>query len=1035
MSNHGKNNELNEEDDLFDEKVDQGMSDVDEKPVGAPQKKRQSHNPFYSTTGTPLRGEHLGMLDTSYLGSPRMTTHLQQSSSSHNTFVDEEKAYYEEHVKGLGTENSSNYSYLYRPNKTVAFSEFEPEYPPNAYSPRKSLTPFMGLSPHFDMENLDEYDLENAPMQMRPYSHLLTFTGDDYMINPLEDPDAADDDIDPFGDDDSLFSDTGEDIIRRGTTIKRKNTVNRRATLRRRNSNATRNSWGDEEEFTPRLNYTKTIKRARLLYGNYVIDAPTPKALLDTYGRKITDSGREMSFLRYTAATCGPSNFQRFNYTLRQSLYSPPRETEIMVCVTMYNEDEILLARTLKGIFNNIKDLTNRSDPRWGEDSWKKITVCIICDGRVNLNERAEALLTALGVYQDGYAKSKINDRTVNAHIYEYTSTVGIDCINEKVHLCPNSNPVQFMFCLKEQNTRKINSHRWCFQSFCPILNPKIVMLLDCGTKPSKDAFYYLWRTFHDPNVAGACGEMRAALGPNRELLVNPLIAAQNFEYKISNILDKPMESTFGFISVLPGAFSAYRYEALLNVNGEGPLEKYFKGEFLHQDTKVEDENDDEKELKEKNFREAGIFTSNMYLAEDRILCFELLAKQNHNYILRYVNEAKAETDVPEKIDEFVLQRRRWLNGSLFAAAYAVFHWTKIWKSNHSLLRKIFLQIEFYYQLITLLVSWFSLASFFLVFRILTGNLGTKEMHFPVGKYFSIIFLWFYVASIVCTFVLAFGNTPRGTKKFYLVITYVFAVLMAYMLFAAVYLAVHTVTLVLDKHKDDFAVSMLFTNETFRDLIVSTGSTYALYFVGAIMYGEPSFMVTSFVQYLLLSPTYVNVLNIYSFCNIHDVSWGTKGSIQAKDLGSARSTEDDKDNIVTVVPGVSEEQNETYLNTLEKLRTVPPPEVKMKVKKEKDDAYYAFVRTLTVLIWMLTNAILIVVVLDIGGVGSLTKTSGTNADNSMGRNAEIFLTVILWIVAATAAFRFIGSTIFLVTKMFRPMKWKMRASRTKKQSN
>lgn len=866
-------------------------------------------------------------------------------------------------------------------------SPFGLEYPASAHNrySRFSVNPEELVSPH-RMLVMSPNFRQPVPIQTN-----------DYNVNLLED---ATDDLDPFGDDDSLFSDPGEE-------------AGRKATLRKRNVGFAND---DDDDFRPRLNYTKTVKRARLVHGNYIIDAPVPAALLQTYARPSFGDSNETSFVRYSGVTCGPSNFTAFNYNLRQTLYSPPRPTEIVVCITMYNEDEILLGRTLKGVFDNIKNLTNRTDSNWGEGSWQKVVVVIINDGRLQLHERTQKLLTALGVFQEGYAKSKVNDRSVKAHLYEYTTTVGIEkVLKDRVYLNVSLTPVQLLFCLKEKNARKINSHRWCFQSFAPLLNPKVIMLLDCGTKPSKDAFYHLWREFKDPNVAGACGEMRVALGPGKQLLLNPLVAAQNFEYKISNVLDKPMESVFGFISVLPGAFSAYRWDALLNVDGKGPLEKYFKGEFLHQTTLLDDE-DDEKELKERNVQESGIFTSNMYLAEDRILCFELVAKRDKNYVLRYVSGAKAETDVPETIDDFVLQRRRWLNGSLFAAMYAIFHWTQIWRSDHSLLRKLWLQLEFYYHFTTLLVSWFSLASFFLVFRILTKNLGSSDVGFTLGKYISAGFLWVYVACVVCTFVLAFGNTPRGTRKFYLTVTIFFAVLMAYLLFAAVYLAVNTVKLVMRLADGHFTAGMLFSNEKFRDLVISILSTYLLYAIGAVIHGEPSFMVTSFLQYLLLSPSYVNVLNIYSFCNINDVSWGSRDTPQAKDLGTAKVADEDGELIMTVVPGSQEELEQSYMGILEELRVPAAPVAEVKLKKHEDDAYYALIRTVTVLVWVLTNAILIAVVLAVG------SSEYSNTWNS-NRNSTIFLTIILWVVCALAAFRLGGSVMYIFSKMGRPLKW------------
>ncbi|KAK7687352.1 Chitin synthase, class 2 [Cerrena zonata] len=230
--------------------------------------------------------------------------------------------------------------------------------------------------------------------------------------------------------------------------------------------------------------------------GHLVLDCPVADELLSKYNNydpNNPDGGglkREFSYMRYTAVTCGPSNFERDNYILRQVHYTPePRQTELMVVVTMYNEDDILLARTLKGVFKNIKHLESRTrSSTWGPNSWKKVVVCVVSDGRSKINERAQALLAALGVYQAGLAKSVVDDRKVQAHMYEYTTRVGIASVGDTVKLTTEKIvPVQMLFCLKEKNAKKINSHRWCFDAIAKLLKPEVVVLLDAGTQPTAD--------------------------------------------------------------------------------------------------------------------------------------------------------------------------------------------------------------------------------------------------------------------------------------------------------------------------------------------------------------------------------------------------------------------------------------------------------------------------------------------------------------------------------------------------------------------
>jgi chitin synthase len=152
-----------------------------------------------------------------------------------------------------------------------------------------------------------------------------------------------------------------------------------------------------------------------------------------------------------------------------------------------------------------------------------------------------------------------------------------------------------------------------------------------------------------------------------------------------------------------------------------------------------------------------------MYLAEDRILCWELVAKRGDAWVLKYVKvrqfssssfpdlhtddaihvqAAKGETDVPDTAAEFISQvrrfplscalsltyphsfrphiltrtpfpspqRRRWLNGSFFAGVYALSHTLQIFGTQHSKKKKVFLLGQVVYNFVNVLFAWLGLS-------------------------------------------------------------------------------------------------------------------------------------------------------------------------------------------------------------------------------------------------------------------------------------------------------------------------------------
>jgi len=227
------------------------------------------------------------------------------------------------------------------------------------------------------------------------------------------------------------------------------------------------------------------------------------------------------------------------------------------------------------------------------------------------------------------------------------------------------------------------------------------VQLVDVGTRPRAGSVAMLIKSMvRHPHIGGVCGEIAV-----RDMrMYNFLEAAQHFEYKLSHVMDKSMESVFGYISVLPGAFSAYRFRAIRGT----PLGAYFR-------------------VEETSLGRMGPFLANMYLAEDRVLSFETVGKkatkdQNSAWTLHYVKNAVADTDVPSTLTELVKQRRRWLNGSFFALVYYISHFGRVLQGGHSYTRRIAFIIQFLYQTLNLLMGWFLVATLFLSLEVVFAS-------------------------------------------------------------------------------------------------------------------------------------------------------------------------------------------------------------------------------------------------------------------------------------------------------------------------
>ena len=312
---------------------------------------------------------------------------------------------------------------------------------------------------------------------------------------------------------------------------------------------------------------------------------------------------------------------------------------------------------------------------------------------------------------------------------------------------------------------------------------------------------------------------------------------AQYCEYKLSNYIDKSAESLFGFVSVLPGAYSMFRWEW---INGT-PLQKFLKGQKLTSS--------------ELSF--PSCYVGNQYLAEDRLMCLEIVAKEGKDFFLKYIPGCKALTDVPLDLKTWLKQRRRWFNGSMFASFEVINKMLRTLKSIKSIWKNLFFLFLYIYLVANVLVSFWQVGIFYASFSILLRSVLPSSQCTSISHIPNILE---NVYLLICFFILILSwsasiDYTGNYFKFWAIVMCIFPCIMVGSIIAAI---------IMDELNILTIVSLC--------IIFGIALPMILHWKDLKIW---KFIQGSFFLFLF-THSYINMMTIYSIWNIHDISWGSR---------------------------------------------------------------------------------------------------------------------------------------------------------------
>ncbi|VDI35520.1 chitin synthase [Mytilus galloprovincialis] len=336
-----------------------------------------------------------------------------------------------------------------------------------------------------------------------------------------------------------------------------------------------------------------------------------------------------------------------------------------------------------------------------------------------------------------------------------------------------------------------------------------------------------------------------AACGRIHPIGTGPMIWYQKFEYAVSHWLQKSTEHMIGCVLCSPGCFSLFRASALMDDN---VMRKY---------TSVSTE-----------ARHYVQFDQ----GEDRWLCTLLLQQ---GYRVEYSAAADALTYAPEGFDEFYNQRRRWSPSTMANILDLLGDWKNVMRLNENISG-----LYIAYQLLLFLSSMVTPATIFLLV------VGALNSAFQIDLITS---LCINLVPLLLFLISCFTVQSKWQLLFAGILSLIYALVMM----------VVVVGLGLEMKLEGIC------SPTTIFMIFIVG----IFIISAILHPQEFYCLLHGALYFLLIPSMSMLLMIYSICNLHVVSWGTRENAIAAQPDKPKTKKQDS-KIASILNKFADNKNE-----------------------------------------------------------------------------------------------------------------------------